>query len=136
MQAFLKAGGVPMLVEQLSRDMDNTDLALEGILNLDDLVENTSGDVDPQLAQASAGRKNIASHRRPSCPVSIKEHIWKIVAEYGIEQRIIYQKTVCTDMYGVHDMDEAQNGSRKSRAHRVETSHRCDLGSKILNFRA
>ena len=79
----MKAGGIPMLVEQLNRDMDNTDLALEGILNLDDLVENTSGDVDPQLAQASAGRKSIASHRRPSCLVSIKEQMWKFVAEYG-----------------------------------------------------
>jgi hypothetical protein len=50
-KAFLDAGGVPLLVQQLNRDMDNTDLALEGILNMDDLVETDAGDVDHKMAQ-------------------------------------------------------------------------------------
>ena len=53
-QAFIQAGGIPRLVQLLNRDMGDSDFALEGILNMDDLVETDTGSVDPKMVQAHA----------------------------------------------------------------------------------
>lgn len=58
---FLKLGGLNRLVEQLKLDKDNSDICLEAILNIDDLIEDDDANVDTKMIEElkKLGVKNV-----------------------------------------------------------------------------
>ena len=58
---FLKLGGLNRLVEQLKLDKDNSDICLEAILNIDDLIGDDDANVNTKMIEElkKLGVKNV-----------------------------------------------------------------------------